>query len=480
VSKTGDSSLDSFKVSNGLLPAENRAMQLAEKTAMTKTVKAKFIWFLRSPLHCFDGSKGDETESFRPNTADALLPGLELIRGLACLQVFFSHIFIVLMLHSRVKINPSFWKLAVLDWSYQSVMVFFVLSGYVIALSQQRKQQDFFSFMRSRFCRLEPLYLVVLVLSFGLESLFYPSPAYDKLLGHLVFIQGSSLAPVFSTNAPLWSLGCEFFFYLTFAFTIGRNQKLLNIGWFILGLGAIVLNLAGVIAPGLPGYFQNILALSPVWLLGTFLINRPLYAGGKIAQHLLLFGMLPLATHSLHFLGSFNSPARSLVMGLMVVPLLCTATQTEPVRSPSRPFNWIILFGLYFLLAGSLLGGNQKLHNHTETLFALGAPFLFLCLVPLYRLIFCKTLFFTPRVTFFSLGIGKMSYAIYIIHFPILIALGTIELNPLLQIVADIGLVFPVAWLLSYRLQPVLAAVFDRLWPAIPTANVKANYQINS
>src|SRR5450756_2787217 len=36
-----------------------------------------------------------------------LLPGLELIRGLACLQVLFSHIFIVLMLHSRCLLYTS-------------------------------------------------------------------------------------------------------------------------------------------------------------------------------------------------------------------------------------------------------------------------------------------------------------------------------------------------------------------------------------
>jgi peptidoglycan/LPS O-acetylase OafA/YrhL len=416
-------------------------------------------------------ARGPQTDSA------ALLPGLELIRGLACLQVFLSHIFIVLMLHSQTKMGGSFWKLAVLDWSYQSVMVFFVLSGYVIALSQQRKQQDFFSFMRSRFRRLEPLYLVALALSFGLETLFFQPPTYDKLLGHLVFIQGSSLVHVFTTNAPLWSLGCEFFFYLTFAFTIGRSQKLLNIGWFVLGLGAIALNLAGISAPGLLGYFQYILALSPVWLLGTFLVNRPLPAGGNLVQHLMLFGMLPLATYSLPFLGASNSPAHSLVMGLLVAPLLYTATQTESARSPSRPRNWAILFGLYLLFAASMLANNRGRHNHTETFFALVAPFLFLSLVPLYRLIFRNTPFFTRRVTSFSLAVGKMSYAIYIIHFPILIALGTMVLNPLLQVIADIVLVIPIAWLLVYHIEPLLTVLFDYLWPARRKSNVVAGFR---
>src|SRR5476649_993899 len=234
---------------------------------MTKIAKTEFTWLSRSAEAGFDDGRRNEAETSRADTAEApslmqntigllaqasqspssstsqpartgnpdglncngssvffprktlptvstphldsaaLLPGLELIRGLACLQVFVSHIFTVLMFHSRANMSPSFWKLAVLDWSYQSVMVFFVLSGYVIALSQQRKQRDFYSFMQSRFRRLEPLYLVALAISFGLEAILYPPPAYNRLLGHLVFIQGSNLAPVFNTNDPLWSLG---------------------------------------------------------------------------------------------------------------------------------------------------------------------------------------------------------------------------------------------------------------------------------
>ncbi len=401
-----------------------------------------------------------------PQNPATLIPGLELIRGLACLQVFVSHIFIVLMLHSKAKVNPSWWKLAVFDWSYQSVMVFFVLSGCVIALSHQRKQQDFSGFMRSRFRRLEPLYLVALVLTFGMECLSYPAPSYSVLAGHLLFLQGSSLAPVFATNAPLWSLSYEFLFYLIFAFTIGQHQKQTCVLWFILGLGASVLNLVGISAMGVAGYFQIIIAFSPVWLLGVFLVQRPSYSGATMAQRLMLVGMLPLATHAFSFLGASNSPLRSLFMGLLAVPLLFAAAQSYPLPTRSRPLIWGFILGLYAILVWSFVECTRGLHNHSAVLFALCSPWLFFSLAPLYRLIFRDQPLFTARFTSFSLMLGRMSYAIYIIHFPILLAFAATRLSPAIQIAADIAVVIPLAWFLTYHVEPQLVALFDRMWPA--------------
>src|SRR5580692_257314 len=92
----------------------------------------------------------------KPCSADApgVLPGPELLRGLACLEVFLAHIYIVLMFHSRVKMSPAFWKLESFDWGYEAVMIFFILSGFVIATSHLRKHRNFLGFMRARFRRL--------------------------------------------------------------------------------------------------------------------------------------------------------------------------------------------------------------------------------------------------------------------------------------------------------------------------------------
>ena len=386
------------------------------------------------------------------------------------------------MLHSRVEMNPAFWKLAVLDWGYQSVMVFFVLSGFVIALSQQRKRQDFLSFIRSRFRRLEPLYLVAIAFSLGLEGLYYPPVTPGVLVGHLFYVQGSNLAPVFAINTPLWSLSYEFFFYLIFACTIGRHQRSLHLVWFVLGLVAMAFNLAGYNAPGLTGFFQNILSLSPVWLLGTFLVQPHFCGRANLVQKFMLVGMLPLATYSLPFLGSCNSPAHSFIMALLVAPLLHAAAKADPIQPRSRPLIWSVLLALYCTFAISLLLGNRSQQHPTEIVFALVSPFLFFCVVPLYRLLFGKAPFFSPGVTRLSLWLGKMSYAIYIIHFPVLLLLGSVMRNPLLQIAADILLVIPLAWVLTYLLEPVLVAIFDWIWPvsAKSAMALKRRYQINS
>jgi peptidoglycan/LPS O-acetylase OafA/YrhL len=91
-------------------------------------------------------------------------------------------------------------------------------------------------------------------------------------------------------------------------------------------------------------------------------------------------------------------------------------------------------------------------------------------LVPIYHLVVGKdTPLFTPRVTNYSLGLGKMSYAIYIIHFPILIALGATVINPILLIIIGIFLVMLTAWLLEYCLQPAFGTLFKRNWHSSDT-----------
>lgn len=407
------------------------------------------------------------SKTSKPGSAGSsgILPGPELLRGLACLQVFLTHIYIVLMYHSQVKMSPAFWRLQSLDWAYEAVMVFFILSGFVIATSHLKKHRNFLGFMRARFRRLGPLYLIAVAVSFGLAAWLYPPPAYNSLWGHLVFIQSSNIAPTFSTNAPLWSLSYEFYFYLLFAFTIGKHQQRLLWGWFIAALVAVILSVAGIDAPGLLGFFQHIFAMSSIWLLGVFLAQGIVRAGPNIVQHLMLFGMLPLVSHSLFFLGKAESPAHSLAIALMIVPLFYTAVRNEPAQPRARPFGWIIVFGLYTLLALVFLMNSRGEREHTETIFALSVPFLFLLLLPLYRLIRGNTPFFTPGVKNFALHAGRMSYAVYIIHFPVFIALGAFMTNAILQIVADIAIALPLAWFLEYRVHPACNVLFDRYWP---------------
>ena len=193
-----------------------------------------------------------------------------------------------------------------------------------------------------------------------------------------------------------------------------------------------------------------------------------------MTQKLVLFGMLPLATQAFSILGPFNSPAHSFFMGLLVAPLLFAATQTDSTPAKSRPLVWLPLLALYATLVWSFLVCTRNLHIRVETIFAISAPWLFMTLAPLYHFFFSGSPFSNQRVVAASLWLGKMSYAIYIIHFPLLLLIGAVKMNPLLLIGLDVFLVISLAWFLTFHVEPALVAGFDRIWPRArkPVANL--------
>ena len=130
------------------------------------------------------------------------LPELDGIRALACLLVFFAHTG-----DFAKKLN-----LAQVGGSY-GVMLFFVLSGFLMGtlyLHRSWTRESVIQYAVARFVRIAPIYLVVVVLSYGLYSI-WPSFAYpidnSNSLRHLMF----------SGNvAMFWSIPPEVQFYGVF------------------------------------------------------------------------------------------------------------------------------------------------------------------------------------------------------------------------------------------------------------------------
>src|SRR5581483_9745447 len=114
---------------------------------------------------------------------------------------------------------------------------------------------------------------------------------------------------------------------------------------------------------------------------------------------------------------------------------------------------WLPLLALYAVLVWSFLICTRNLHIQTETIFAISAPWLFMTLAPMYHLLFPGSPFSNPRIVAASLWLGKMSYAIYIIHFPLLLLVGTVTMGPLVLIGLDIFLVISLAWLLTFHVE---------------------------
>ncbi len=177
------------------------------------------------------------------NPAQARDLRLDLIRGLAALLVTMGHLRAVLFVDQPQLIEGGLLTkifYLVTSLGHQSVVVFFVLSGYLVGGSvlQAGSQFSFPAYMRARLARLWVVLIPCLFLTLAVDQLIgYWAPdvltglyadrwhlgpragefdsSLGTFLGNIFFLQTLAV-PVFGSNGPLWSLANEFWYYVLF------------------------------------------------------------------------------------------------------------------------------------------------------------------------------------------------------------------------------------------------------------------------
>ncbi len=194
--------------------------------------------------------------------------------------------------------------------------------------------------MAARLRRLLPIYLLAIVLSI-IANYQGGYPLHPlTILGHLAFLQDahSAVFPVFQTNGALWSLSFEFYFYLFYALTIGPRQAIYLALWGCAGLVALVASFMGAELGGVAGHFQDILALSPLWLLGATLAGPPLYFRKSLVQNVVLFSFIPFVSRLVISTSTYN-PIKNLLLALLAAPLLYSLANRKEKSEPSSPLS---------------------------------------------------------------------------------------------------------------------------------------------
>lgn len=189
---------------------------------------------------------------------------LESLRGISAIIVLFSHCF-------QAFIAP--FDLSLYSWvrllGQAAVMIFFVLSGYLIGTSIQNHSRRYGQFnvrhyARQRCRRILPPFLFASALSLVLYMLapwFFASQShhfqnsfsmmirtdYDitapDFIASLLFLNGF-IGPTVSANAPLWSLSFEVWFYVLAGFLpFLKTSELAKIGFLLLFTTLSVLNI---------------------------------------------------------------------------------------------------------------------------------------------------------------------------------------------------------------------------------------------
>lgn len=187
---------------------------------------------------------------------------LDLVRFTAALAVFLEH-----ANFDRVSGGlPVLWRLA--DHGSDAVMVFFVLSGFVIAHVAEHKEHSGREYLLARLARLWSVALPALLITAVVDPIgaaVWPA-VYDgwwyqadhpawRLAANAFFVNElwfSSIRPL--SNGPFWSLGYEFVYYLLFAAAHYLQ------GWRRAAAMALVIVAAG----------PKIMVLAPVWWLGVW------------------------------------------------------------------------------------------------------------------------------------------------------------------------------------------------------------------
>ncbi len=203
---------------------------------------------------------------------------LDLIRIFAAFNVFLCHAFTFKMLVT----NAPAWAW----WSHESVIVFFVLSGLVIAHVALTKEHSLDAYVISQLVRIYSVVIPAIIVSFVADRngmLFNPifyaqfttqSEPIARTLISLFFLNESwTLTTKLFSNQPYWSISYEVFYYILFACS-----------FYLKGAVRIFCFVSCALLAG-----PKILLLFPVWLLGVFVYKENRSAGmGRFAHWALL------------------------------------------------------------------------------------------------------------------------------------------------------------------------------------------------
>jgi peptidoglycan/LPS O-acetylase OafA/YrhL len=237
-----------------------------------------------------DASLSRSAPNSGPSGTATHLVLLDTIRGLAALAVALLHVREINWIGMREFIHQhgaddSLMSLVAyasfpLTWGSIGVPVFFVLSGYVIHRGSRMRlvsRVAAMSFLRRRFIRIYPVFLVSLVITalcdswsaqYGLHPKHGDISFLNALMnaGALVGIVGSP----YGSNTALWSLPIEIQLYCAYPVALMAWRRL---GPSRMMLLACAITLAGVSLQLATGILCGLTYFAP-WWLGAYVADR--------------------------------------------------------------------------------------------------------------------------------------------------------------------------------------------------------------
>ncbi|RZJ92015.1 MAG: acyltransferase [Hymenobacter sp.] len=390
---------------------------------------------------------------------------LEALRGVAAILVVWHHV-----IEHQHWLDPHYAPGGIFTFNpsgHLSVLVFFVLSGYVIGRVHLLPlgQQDILPYLKKRFTRIYPIYLVSIVLALLVARTSYPPVT---VISNLTMTQ-NFLAPVIFENNPAWSLNFEILFYMLF---IPVSFFRLNIP-----LLAIFFAIIGIIANTQEYYQSAGYALGfAFWLCGV-LIAR--HAQRPYAPSFALMASMLLLLLSLR---EFNSLTAwfSRVGRLLDKPATFEAGPVQIADLSNLPYCILlvlvfasrdfiyrkqIILVLLLLPAFSFYKRLHHLEAFQDKGIILPACFYVLALLVYFNREKLENV--CKRIIHRLSGTGAWSYGLYVIHFPIIAIFARIEwfsgtaFTFIVRLIAYAFLCFASAYFLEKRFQPWIKRIIN-------------------
>ncbi|MDP4271967.1 MAG: acyltransferase [Bacteroidota bacterium] len=381
------------------------------------------------------------------------IAGLEVLRGLAAMMVMLGHI------EGKIDgLENNIILHSVSSWGTEAVVVFFVLSGIVINISH-KPGTDFYSFIKKRVVRIFPIHWFALLIALWVyHSQKHYLPPNQDIFGNLFLLANFWGLPfkVLSENAPIWTLMFEMFFYLLFGIGIlfEKTQKRYMVVWTILAVVAIPAFLL-MREWNVMKLFFVLFAFSSIWLVGYWIVefqksNNRFFL---LKEGLLFMSIIPMMARC-QFSGEYYDPFKYLLVSFLMVPFFSAALPSnKSVEWRYRTQAFFALFVGLYIVVGVMFYITRQSTQFASILY--GITPIILCM--LHPLINKKTISINKKLLNIFVELGCISYAIYIVHMPIIIYVNKLNLN----VITKVSVIFSIVLLLAF----ILAKWFQTVVP---------------
>ncbi|MDQ0711284.1 peptidoglycan/LPS O-acetylase OafA/YrhL [Streptomyces luteogriseus] len=385
---------------------------------------------------------------------------LDALRGLAALVVVFDHSSHTFMPHFRGELMPQF------STSRYGIMVFFLVSGYIIPASLERRG-CVRAFWIGRVFRIYPLWAAVvaglLAIDFlGLAEIrdFDGQIAVAVAVAHAVMLQELLGTP--NLLLVLWTLSYEMCFYLLVValFTVRLHQRSASVAVVFAVLAAVSVT-AGVTLP--VSALSGAVGSGPLIACVSIGMGVALCCASTGSSGLRVFGGVLGGALAL-VLVAFNGTV-PLWEGLVILAVMFLGTVVH--RAEHGRITWRAAAGTAVLVVGCAVGSAHRYgdgHHFTRRgwIVAFLLAVLTFAAGPASR---------HRRIPAPLTGLGTISYSVYLVH-PVLLAAidgtaGRRRQDSLVHEVAFFAVLLPLC-VLTHRYVEAPAQAWGRRWARHP------------